>query len=86
MPRNEDKLGALWINEKKDGSKYMSGEIEVDGQTLKVVVLKNNYKKESKHPDYEVLRKKQQGEGSGQPQGSKQEQAVKETFQDDIPF
>lgn len=83
MPeKNDNEVGALWLKESKQGTKYMSGKLEIGGETVYVAVFKNNYKKKDTHPDYRILRSEQQGGG----QQSKQEQAVKETFQDDIPF
>jgi uncharacterized protein (DUF736 family) len=49
----EDKIGALWLQKDKNGKTYMSGSV---GET-KVVIFKNNYKKEDKHPDYIVYEK-----------------------------
>jgi len=70
----EDQLGALWLNESKAGKKYMSGII--GGQ--KVVVFKNGYKEEDKHPDYIVYKSKPRGD---EPQRSEDD------FEDDqIPF
>lgn len=85
-----DELGALWINEKDDGSKYMSGQITVNGEKVGIVVFKNNYKRRSNHPDYNILQKR--GGNSGpqdvEPSGGKarQQKAVEETFEDDVPF
>lgn len=56
--KNPNKLGALWLKEsKKDGKKYFSGVIEVNGVKEKIAVIKNNFKKEEKQPDYVILRK-----------------------------
>lgn len=46
----EEKIGALWIKESRNGDEYMSGII--GGK--KVVCFKNTRKKESKHPDWNV--------------------------------
>ena len=73
----ENEIGALWLNESKSGSKYMSGVVEVNGVKQKIIVFKNNYKQEEKHPDYRILKSE-----------PKQQQAFTgpEEFQDDIPF
>lgn len=48
------KIGALWMAEGKNG-KFMSGRITVDGdQEIRILVFKNGYKEESKHPDYVI--------------------------------
>lgn len=48
-------IGALWTHESKDGNKYLSGVVEVDGKKVDIVVFKNKYKKESKHPDFQIF-------------------------------
>lgn len=69
-------IGALWLNESKAGKKYMSGSIEIDGVKHKVVVFKNDYKEEDKHPDYKVY-----------PSTPRDGQDQKpDDFTDDIPF
>jgi uncharacterized protein (DUF736 family) len=48
------KIGAFWLKE-KNGKKYMSGKIDkplAAGATL--LVYKNDYKQEDKHPDYTI--------------------------------
>ena len=47
-----EKIGALWVKENKNGKKYLSGEIEFNGEKVRIVIFKNTYKKEKKHPDY----------------------------------
>ena len=56
----ENSIGALWINESKKGNKFMSGSVEIDGKTHKIVVFKNSYKEEDKHPDYKIYASKPQ--------------------------
>jgi hypothetical protein len=48
------KVGALWLRSAKNtGNKYMSGVVDLDGNnSIRVVVFKNGYKEEQKHPDY----------------------------------
>jgi len=41
-------LGGLWVNESKKGEKYMVGYLG----NLRLLVFKNQYKKEDKHPHY----------------------------------
>lgn len=80
MPRKEKKeetknesIGALWVNEGKS-QKYLAGQIEVDGKLTKIVVFKNSFKKDEKHPDYRIYLKNEKG--------VKEEQ----TQIDDLPF
>lgn len=68
MPKKQEKtevknesIGALWIGEGKTG-KFMSGEIELDGKKTRIIVFKNNYKKEDKHPDYRIYLAKEKTE------------------------
>ena len=53
--KNES-IGALWINEGKN-IKYLAGEITIDNEVTKIVVFKNSYKTEEKHPDYRIYLK-----------------------------
>lgn len=48
------KSGALWLKTAKGGSKYMSGQIEVNGETISLTVFRNGFKKLDKHPDYVI--------------------------------
>ena len=75
MANRDDELGALWLKEGKNGT-YMSGKLTTPGgEEVQVVVFKNNYKKEEKHPDYRILQSKPKGGDSG-----------KEDFKDSVPF
>ena len=47
----DDNIGALWV---KEGGR-MSGYIEIDGKKTNIVLFVNTYKKEDKHPDYNIL-------------------------------
>ena len=49
MPK--ESIGALWLNETKDGEKFFSGHIN----NVKVVVFKNRYKDKPTKPDYRVF-------------------------------
>ena len=54
----DDSIGALWVKEK-----MMSGNIEVDGKKIDIVVFKNTYKKEGERtPDYRIFKSKPKGE------------------------
>jgi len=51
------KVGALWLRTSKDGkTKYFSGVIDagIFGE-IQISILKNTFKKESNHPDYNIL-------------------------------
>lgn len=48
------KIGALWLKTGKGGSRFMSGMIQEGDQHIRLLVFKNNYKEEAKHPDYVI--------------------------------
>ena len=52
MANKEDKIGALWLKTSAKGAKFMSGEIN----GVPVVIFKNTFKEEEKHPDYLVYK------------------------------
>lgn len=56
----KNSIGALWLAEAKNGTKYLRGEIELDGEKHKIIVFKNDYKKEDKHPDYRIFQSEDQ--------------------------
>ena len=45
-------LGGLWLNEAKDGSKFMSGGFGLGG---KILVFKNTKKTKQNEPDYNMF-------------------------------
>lgn len=44
-------LCGLWIKKDKNGNTYMTGKLG----SANIMVMKNKYKKEDKHPDYKIL-------------------------------
>ena len=54
MSNKEKSIGALW---EKDWG--FSGSIEIDGSKYQFVCFQNKYKKEDKHPDYQIFAKRQ---------------------------
>lgn len=49
--KEKTKIGALWLNEKGN----YTGNIELNGQKIKITLTKNQYKKEDKHPDLVIF-------------------------------
>lgn len=49
----EKSIGALWVNKEKQ---YMKGSVEIDGVKHDIVIFRNTYKKEDKHPDYKIFK------------------------------
>lgn len=47
-------IGALWEKQSKKGT-WFSGQIEIEGEKIPIVVFKNDYKKEDKHPDWKIF-------------------------------
>jgi len=70
-----EKIGALWIHEKK-GLKYLAGTVEVGGEKIQVFVFKNKYKKNDKHPDYIIYLPYEDSSASAAPADD----------EDDMPF
>ena len=52
MPDKNDKIGALWQKETKNGDEYFSGVCEDE----KIVVFRNNYKEKEQQPDFIIYR------------------------------
>lgn len=50
------KIGDLWLNTSRAGNKYLQGTIDTEQGKIKIIILKNNKKKEDKHPDYVIFR------------------------------
>jgi uncharacterized protein (DUF736 family) len=58
---DDREVGALWVNQKQDGTKYLTGTMNGE----KVIVFKNKYKEENaKAPDFRIYKQKPQGESS----------------------
>jgi uncharacterized protein (DUF736 family) len=73
-----NKIGALWLNKSRtDGKQYLAGQVELGGVKHKIVVFKNDHKKQDTHPDYNIV--------LSQPQGQQQPQQ-QQSFEDDVPF
>lgn len=52
-----NRVGALWVHVGRNG-KFMSGIIELaEGQQIRLMVFKNGFKEQAKHPDYVIYEK-----------------------------
>lgn len=80
----EQSIGALWEKESGKGGKFFSGNIEVNGEKISIVVFKNNYKEESKHPDYKIFLSKPREETRSE--APKTEPEVPKPEDDDLLF
>jgi len=84
-----DSIGALWQKSGKKGT-WFSGSIEVEGKKIPLVVFKNDYKKEDKHPDYKIFISdpQQKGQSPNSRSSNPPPQEATETPPDDdgLPF
>jgi len=69
------KLGALWVRTSKAGNKFMSGQIEIEGQKTDLIIFKNKNKKTEKHPDLIIYLSE-----------PREPRPVVDDFEDEIPF
>lgn len=82
-------IGALWKYTSKSGLKYMSGTIEIDGESHRFVVYNNKYKKQSKHPDFLIYKHKEPDREGHYQSRAKQEQNNQQEDDcgtDEVPF
>lgn len=52
--KNDRSIGALWAKSSKRGM-YFSGNIEIDGKKIPLVVFQNNRKSKPNQPDYNIM-------------------------------
>ena len=58
----KDKIGAAWKKVSKKGTKFLSGEIEINGFKTPIVMFVNSYKEEgSKQPDFIIYKSEREG-------------------------
>lgn len=56
MGEREQSIGGLWQKEDREGGTYLSGEIRVGGETVRVVVFRNGRKQPGeKTPDWRIF-------------------------------
>jgi len=51
--QKKQSIGALWVKQGKSGD-FFTGNIEVNGQKIKIAIFKNDYKKD-KQPDFRIF-------------------------------
>lgn len=73
----EKSIGALWAKQSSKGE-YFTGQLELNDEKIKIVVFKNNYKKEDKHPDWKIF--------LSTPKPQVQETNNSEPKDEDLPF
>ncbi len=58
---NEAKVGSLWERTSKNGEPYMSGELIINGKTVKIVAFRNKQEwidENEKRPQWEIRKSK----------------------------
>ena len=60
----QNSIGGLWLHEGKGGSKFMAGEIEVDGKKVPIIVFKNDKRDNPKRPDYRIFKSEPRDSGA----------------------
>lgn len=61
MPNNEDRIGALWMKTSARGD-FFTGQLEINGEKIAIVVFPNSRKTQDKQPDWQILRARPRGE------------------------
>lgn len=74
--RNPNRIGALWIK-RKNNNVFMSGELEIDGEKIRILVFKNTYKEQDNQPDYNIMLPRDE---------SRRDSRRNDDYNDDIPF
>lgn len=85
---NLNRIGALWLskNRTRQGDRYMSGRLQLDDNTeIKLLVFKNGYKEEDRHPDYIIYEPEAQQDTAARDQQAKGRGKATHS-DDDIPF
>lgn len=86
------KLGSLWLKTSKNGNtKYMNGNITVNGQKIYISVLKNNKKDKETTPDYYIFTSANNNQGnnhagSGQSPNNNNNNNYNSQNDYDVPF
>ena len=69
------KIGGLWLKDGQKG-KFFSGQLELDGKKIDILVFKNDKGDNPKRPDYQIMLRDDEP----------QEWQPQELTEDDIPF
>ena len=49
----KQKVGAFWIKNKEDGRSYLSGNIQINGESIPCLIFKNDYQ-EGNTPHFHI--------------------------------
>lgn len=102
MSNGLKKVGAAWIKDKRSGDgKYLSATVDCSIPSgAKLMIFKNDYKREDKHPDYNIFSPEDEskpatnGDSSAPlntaptqgPSGAQTRRAIEAAPAEDIPF
>ena len=78
-------IGALWSKKSKAGMNFLSGNVEINGEKIEIVVFKNTDKKNENGPDFRILLSTPY-EGTKAPTTQAKKPAQKQKVDDDIDF
>lgn len=48
------KIGAGWLKDSKNGNKYISGNMKINGKSYQVMIFKNTKKTKDTQPDFSI--------------------------------
>ena len=84
----EKSIGAIWVKTAKSGKPYMTGNIEVNGVKIDIVVFSNDKGGNENRPDYRIFKSEKREQGSPAPvrQSPSSAHVVSNDAIDDIPF
>lgn len=54
MPEQKQSIGGLWDSTTKNGAIFLKGNIEFNGQKIRVVAWRNDRKKNDREPDWRM--------------------------------
>lgn len=53
---SKQSIGGVWVKESRNGDRFISLQVEINGQKVNLVGFKNKYKEEGgKQPDYKLF-------------------------------
>ena len=81
----EQSIGALWVKDSKRG-KFYTGNIEVNGVKVSIVVFKNSYKTKDNQPDLRIYESVWQDKIEVAADNLATKPVESRVFEDDIPF
>ena len=53
----ESEIGAQWEKETQDGKEYMTGNINLNGEKVSLVLFRNRFKDDDLKPDFRIYKR-----------------------------